>query len=77
MSLHDSLHPNPVPMQYTFETPVGSPPAQQCGRVMFNEYHTIEAFPSGTLFPSACSSAALRPDERLMEFMLFDQGACP
>ena len=72
----DSLHPNPVPLQYTFETPVGAPPAQQCGRVMFNAYHTMEHFPSGTLFPQECSSSPLRLDERLMEFMIFDQGSC-
>ncbi len=76
MSLHDSLHPNPVPMQFTVETPVGLPPSQQCGSVMFNEYHTFERFPAATLFPSACSSSPLRPDERLMEFMLFDRGSC-
>jgi hypothetical protein len=76
MSLHDSLHPNPVPMQYTFETPVGLPPAQQCGRVMFNEFHPMEHFPSETLFPSACNAAPLQPDERVMEFMVFDQGTC-
>ena len=72
----DSLHPNPVPLQYTFETPVGVPPAQQCGRVMFNAFHTMEHFPSGTQFPAECSSAPLRLDERLMAFMLFNLGSC-
>ncbi len=72
----DSLHPNPVPLQYTFETPVGVPPAQQCGRVMFNAFHTMEHFPSGTQFPAECSSTPLRLDERLMAFMLFDMGSC-
>lgn len=76
MSLHDAIHPSPVPMQYTFDTPVGSPPAQQCGRVMYNAWHLMEHFPSETLFPSACSSSPLRPDERMMEFMLFNQSAC-
>ena len=75
-SLHDALHPNPVPMQYTFDTPVGAPPGQQCGRVLFTEYHTMENLPDGTQFPSACNNAPLRPDERLMEFMVFDQGTC-
>lgn len=76
MSVHDSLHPDPVPMQFTFETPLGAPPAQQCGRVLFNEYHVMERFPSETVFPAACNSAALRPDERLLEFMLFELGTC-
>jgi hypothetical protein len=43
---------------------------------MFNEYHTMESFPSETLFPSACDSSPLRRDERLMAFMIFDQGTC-
>lgn len=75
-SLHDSLHPNPVPMQLTFDTPVGSPAAQQCGRVLFSEYHTMESFPGDTLFPTACDSAPLRPDEKLVEFTVFDMGTC-
>ncbi len=72
----DSLHPNPVPLQYTFETPVGVPPAQQCGRVMFNAYHFVERFPSGVQFPEECSTSPIRLDERLMAFMLFEQGSC-
>jgi hypothetical protein len=76
MSLRDPLHPNPVPMQYSFETPVGAPPAEQCGRVLFTEYHTMESLPDGTLFPIACNAQPIRPDERLTAFMVFDQGTC-
>lgn len=43
---------------------------------MFNTHHTMEHFPFDALFPEECSSSPLRADERLMEFMIFDQGAC-
>lgn len=76
MSAPDTLHSVPVPMQYTFETPLGLPPSQQCGRVMFNEFHTIEHFPYGLTFPAECSNSPLRADERVMQFMIFDQGSC-
>lgn len=76
LNLQDPLHPNPLPMQFTFDTPVGAPPAQQCGRMAFTEYHTMENFPGDSLFPTACTSAPLRPDERLVEFMVFDMGTC-
>jgi hypothetical protein len=76
MSLTDANHASPVPMQYSFDTPVGVPPAQQCGAVLYTGYHTMEHFPGGTVFPAACTSAPLRPDERLVEFMLFEHGRC-
>jgi hypothetical protein len=76
LNLHDANHPSPVAMQFTFDTPVGAPPEQQCGRVLFTEYHTMESFPFGTTFPAECINSTPSPDERLMEFMLFDEGAC-
>ncbi|MGD1065080.1 MAG: Ig-like domain repeat protein [Terracidiphilus sp.] len=49
---------NPV-MQMTFNVPVGSPAASQCGRVMYNDYHVIdlESDPStGKQYPAECTS---------------------
>jgi Abnormal spindle-like microcephaly-assoc'd, ASPM-SPD-2-Hydin len=74
--------PNPV-MQLVFDTPI--PPAgqvvNQCGRVLFNEYHVEggTSSPSST-FPNECDNAAMTPQEKLLEYMLFeltDEGGQP
>jgi hypothetical protein len=68
--------PTAVPTQFTFNTPIGAPPAQQCGRVLFDDLHVFNAWPSsGSTFPSECSGAVI-PQMKLLEFMVFDLGAC-
>lgn len=64
---------NPV-MQFTFETPVGAPAASQCGKVLFNEYHVENpsAALTGKVFPAECPGGAMTPQEKLLEFSLFD-----
>ncbi|HEY1088013.1 MAG TPA: hypothetical protein VGE37_09970, partial [Archangium sp.] len=74
LRLTDSNHANPVPMQYTFKTPVGA--AQQCGNVIYTGYHTMEHFPGNTVFPGECTTNPLRGDEKMIEFMLFTEGSC-
>jgi hypothetical protein len=62
-------------VQFTFNTPVGAATAQQCGRVLFNEYHVedTEANPTtGLTFPNECATGAFTPQEKLLEFDLFD-----
>ena len=59
-------------MQFTFNTPVGLPSDQQCGRVLFNEYHVEESSSYQIAFPSECTSGAITPQERLLEYSLFD-----
>jgi len=61
-------------MQFTFDTLVG-PTANQCGRVLYSDYHVIQASsPSGTPFPIECpSSTAMTPQEEILEYALFDQ----
>jgi hypothetical protein len=83
LALNDPTYGNPV-MQFVFDTPI--PPAgqtvNQCGRVLFNEYHVENgsSSPSQT-FPSECTgSAAMTPQEKLLEYMLFeltDEGGQP
>ena len=64
---------NPV-MQFTFQTPIGTPANAQCGKVLFNEYHVENpsVTPTGKLFPAECPNGAMTPQEKLLEFSLFD-----
>jgi len=60
---------NPV-MQFVFNTPIGAP--NQCGRVLFNEYHVEGNSSSPALsFPAECRVGAMTPQEKLLEYMLF------
>ena len=60
-------------MQFTFNTPVGAAPDQQCGRVLFNEYHVeeVSGYPR-IQFPNECAAGTMTPQEKLLEFSLFD-----
>ncbi len=46
----------------------------QCGRVLFNEYHVeLEtSSPSHKLFPTECPATSMSPQEKLLEYDLFD-----
>ncbi len=61
---------------YTFDTPIGAGP--KYGRVMFANMHLTAPSGSGTgVFPGICNaSPTLSPQEKAMEFLLNDLGAC-
>jgi hypothetical protein len=74
--------PNPV-MQFVYDAPVGA--ANQCGRVLFNEYHVENPVtaPAGVKFPCECQACdannnpigavpAMTAQEKLLEYMLFE-----
>ncbi|WP_300616846.1 Ig-like domain-containing protein [Dokdonella sp.] len=61
-----------IPVQISFNTPVGAPPADQCGRVQFNEYHISDANSSGKVFPAECAPGPMTPQETMLAFSLFD-----
>jgi hypothetical protein len=83
----DVTYPNPSPppntstiangpMQMTFNAPVGAPLANQCGRVMFNDYHVIDLEndkATGKIFPAECSpETGMSAQEEMLEYALFD-----
>lgn len=63
-----------APLQYTFGTPVSDPPPQQCGKVHFMDFHVYPG--AASTFPGACTPGPLAPDEKVLEYLLFDLGAC-
>jgi hypothetical protein len=66
---------NPV-MQFVFDTPIAptGTTVNQCGRVLYNEYHVENGSSSPTeAFPAECSSGTtMSPQEKLLEYMLFE-----
>ena len=68
-----------VPMHYTFNTPVGAAASQQCGRVLFDDFHVENVTPAQTnfqTFPAECPGGPMTAQEKLLEFMIFDLGSC-
>ena len=71
-----SVTPGTV-QHYTFNTPVGTSPGSQCGRVLFSDFHVSNSTNTGLTFPKECGAdAPLTPQEKVLEFMLFDLASC-
>jgi hypothetical protein len=67
---------SPALLHYTFNTPVGAPPDQQCGKVLFSDFHVVSPVMSAPAFPTECDASSMTPQELALEFMLFDLSAC-
>ena len=67
---------NPAePLHYTFDTPFNASPT--CGRVVYSDFHVENnSVATTTNFPGECSATPLTPQEKLLEFMLFDLTSC-
>jgi len=69
-------------MHYTFNTPVGAAADQQCGRAVFDDFHVenhgyIDSGSAyGMTFPAECDNGPMTPQEKLLEFMIFDLASC-
>jgi hypothetical protein len=59
--------------EFTFNTPVGSPPKEQCGRVVFSGFHVNQ--PSNGTTPDYCTGP-MTAQEKVLEFMMLDLASC-
>jgi hypothetical protein len=63
---------------FTFNTPIDAAAEQQCGRFAYSSFHIAGSNDSqgDAAFPAECDDAPLTPQERVLEFMLFDLASC-
>jgi hypothetical protein len=65
-----------TPFQFTFNTPTTAMATNQCGRVLFSDFHVSNISGSGT-FPGQCGAAApMTPQEKVFEYLIFDLSSC-
>jgi hypothetical protein len=63
------------PQTYSFNTPVGMDPKDQCGRVVYSSFH-VASSAGGNVFPAECTAGPMTAQEKVLEFMLFDLASC-
>jgi hypothetical protein len=63
---------------FSFNTPLTAAPPEQCGRVVYSDIHVGAASSDHPLkpVPQDCADVDLSPQEKALEFMLFDLAAC-
>jgi hypothetical protein len=71
----------PSVQSFTFNTPLDVSADKQCGRVFYSSFEVSGfadgADPTKTLtFPAECDDKPLTPQERVLEFSLFDLASC-
>lgn len=64
-----------APMHFTFNTDTTKPAAQQCGRVLFSDFHVSVGDTGSKTFPDECSGD-FTSQEKVLAYMLFDLASC-
>ena len=61
----------------TFNTDLNKPADQQCGRVLFSDFHvSTGSATNDVVFPTECNNNPLTTQEKVLAFMLFDLASC-
>jgi hypothetical protein len=68
-------------MYFSFDTPINTSngpdtPMNHCGRAVFSDLHVAGAMPDTQRPPTGCGSEDLSPQEKALEFMLFNLSDC-
>ena len=64
------------PKFYSFNTPIGTPPTQQCGRGVFTDIHVSSGDTRGGIFPANCTTSGSTNEERALLFLMMDLASC-
>jgi len=64
------------PKFFSFNTPIGTPPAQQCGRGVFTDIHVSSGDLQGGTFPANCTTSGFTPQEKALLFLMMDLASC-
>jgi len=65
-----------APKFYSFNTPIGTKPADQCGRGVFTDIHVSSGDTPGGTFPANCTTSGYTAQEKALLFLMMDLASC-